>query len=235
VPGIDNTLRRPDDSSHPFPEKVAVLPAWLNRKTIIVVVILSGTWGLMEALIGELLFANDIPYASVYLSVIGFVVLGLAHGYMGGRLGIATLIAALAMIYKFLNAPFFGCHLIGILGMGVAWDLFFGVLKVQRAWLGSALAAYLDFALFAVLATYVFRYEAWARDGFGRGWHHILVSGSLTAVGSALLVPAAVWSGVSLRLREQSERPVPLPVAFGAGVVGFVSWAYTVIGAVAAF
>jgi hypothetical protein len=211
------------------------LPAWLDRKTIIVVVILSGTWGLMEALIGELLFANDIPYASVYLSVIGFVVLGLAHGYMGGRLGVATLIAALAMIYKFLNVPFFGCHLIGILGMGVAWDLFFGVLKVQRVWLGAALSAYLDFALFAVLATYLFRYEAWTRDGFDRGWHHIFVSGSLTVVGSALLVPTAVWIGARMRLQEQADRPLPLPLALGAVTLGLVAWAYTVIGAVITF
>jgi hypothetical protein len=197
-----------------------------------VVIVLSGIWGLSEALIGEFLFANDVPYASVYLSIIGFAVLGFGRSYLGGRLGVATAIAALAMLYKFLNVPFFGCHLIGILGMGLAWDLFFGVLKVQRTWLGAALSAYADFALFALLATYAFRYESWTRDGFGRGWHHILVSGSFTAVGSALLVPLTSRLGRWMRGREEDGQPLPFPAMIGAGSVAAVAWAYAVMGVI---
>src|SRR3972149_8396116 len=168
----------------------------MKKEYIFGILFFSGLWGISEAGLGGALYRANIPYASVALTVIGFVILTFARVYFPQK-GTATLIAALAMLYKFLNEPFFACHLLGILLMGICYDVVFGILKIENRSLSAAAATYLNYALFALMITYVFRYEHWVLGGFSRVLEHIAIAGTIAAVGSAILVP------LSFRLAQQ--------------------------------
>jgi hypothetical protein len=192
----------------------------------------GGVWGLSEAILGDALYRTGVPHASVPLTAIGLVILTFARAYCA-RPGAATLIASCAMLYKLLNSPFFACHLLGIVLTGVCYDVFFSVLRVKATWLAAALATYISYAAFALMITYVARYEHWVQAGFGKISEHIAVSGSLAAAACAVLVP------LSLRCAERLRSAVPAPFAGRAslmtrGIMGLTAglWA---LGAIACF
>lgn len=172
----------------------------MKKQYVLGVLFFGGLWGLSEAVLGDTLYSADVPYASVPLTVIGFVVMTLAMVHFPQR-GTATLIAACAMLYKFLNEPFFACHLLGILLTGACYDLFFTVLLVKSRSLAAAAATYLSYALFAVMITYVARYDHWVQGGISAVVRHIVVSGSMAALGAAALVPLSLRVGEKIRAR----------------------------------
>ena len=113
--------------------------------------------------------------------------------------GTATLIAGFAMLYKFLNVPFFACHLLGILLMGLCYDLFFSVLKIKNRSISAIAAVYSNYILFALMITYVFRYESWVQGGFVKILRHVGISGTMVALSCAILIPASIHSGQKLK------------------------------------
>jgi len=168
----------------------------MKKEHILGVLFFGGLWGICEAVPGDALYSAKVPYASVPLTMIGFAVMTIARVYFPQK-GTATLIAICAMLFKFLNVPFFACHLLGILLMGLCYDLFFSVFKIKSRSLSAVAAVYLNYALFALMITYVFRYDHWVQAGFAEVLRHVGISGSIAALGCAILVPA------SLRLGEQ--------------------------------
>lgn len=163
----------------------------MKKEHIFAVLFFGGLWGISEAVLGGALYSANVPYASVPLTVIGFIVMTIARTYFPQK-GTATLIAACAMLYKFLNVPFFGCHLLGIFMTGLWYDLFFSVFKIKNRSLSAVTAVYLSYASFALMITYVFRYEHWVQAGFAEVLRHIGISGSMAALGCAVLVPASI-------------------------------------------
>ena len=159
------------------------------------------------------------PYASVPLTVVALAVLTLARSYFP-RAGTGTLIAACAMLYKFLNSPFFGCHLLGILATGACYDLMFDVLKVRLKSLGAAAAVYLSYAAFAVMITYLFRYDHWVQGGLVKVLQHVFIGGSVAALACACVVPLVARLGEGLKsystmpfgLAPASESPGASPL-----------------------
>jgi len=95
----------------------------MKKEHILGILFFAGLWGISEAVLGDALYSGNIPYASVPLTIIGFVLMAGARVYFP-QIGTATLVAGCAMLYKFLNAPFFACHLLGILLTGMCYDLF---------------------------------------------------------------------------------------------------------------
>ena len=170
----------------------------MKKEHILGILFFGGLWGISEAVLGDALYSANVPYASVPLTVIGFVLMAFARVYFP-QIGTATLIAACAMLYKFLNVPFFACHLLGILLMGVCYDLFFCVLKIKNRSLSATAAVYLNYVLFALMITYIFRYEHWVQAGFTGVLQHILISGSMAALGCAILVPASFRLGMQVK------------------------------------
>ena len=168
----------------------------MKKEHILGVLFFGGLWGISEAVLGDALYRAAVPYASVPLTIIGFIVMSTAKVYFPQK-GTATLIAACAMLYKFLNVPFFACHLLGILLMGLCFDLFFSIFKIKSRPLSAAAAVYLNYALFALMITYVFRYEHWVQAGFAGVLRHVVISGSMAALGCAVLLP------MSFRLTER--------------------------------
>ena len=143
-----------------------------------------------------LLFLPILP--NIWITIIGFIIMTMARVYFP-RMGTATLIAAFAMLYKFLNVPFYGCHLLGILMTGICYDLFFSVLKLKNRSISAAAAVYLSYASFAVMIIYIFRYEHWVQGGFIKVLQHIVISGTITAIACADLMPISFHLGGKLK------------------------------------
>lgn len=183
----------------------------MKKEHILAVLFFGGLWGVSEAILGDALYRADVPYASVPLTAVGFVVMTVARAYYPQK-GTATLIAACAMLYKFLNVPFFACHLLGILLTGMCYDLFFGVLQLKRRSLSAAAATYLSYALFALMITYVFRYEHWVQGGFVKVLRHVGISGSMAALACAILVPASSRLGEQFRTASRDPFRLKLHV-----------------------
>ncbi len=172
----------------------------MKKEYIWGILFFGGLWGVSEAVLGDALYRANVPYASVPLTVIGFTILTFARVYFPQK-ATATAIASCAMLYKFLNEPFFACHLLGIFLIGVCYDVVFDVFKIKNWSLRAALAAYLNYALFALMITYVFRYNYWVQEGFGRVLEHTAIAGTMAAVGSAVFVPLSFRFGQQLKTK----------------------------------
>jgi hypothetical protein len=192
----------------------------MRRQYILGVLFFGGIWGISEATLGNALYGANVPHASVPLTAIGFVILTVARACFP-RPGTAALIASFAMLYKFLNAPFFACHLLGIVLMGACYDLFFNVLKMRVAWLAAGLATYANYAAFALMITYIARYDHWVQGGFGRILEHIGIEGSMAAIACAILVP------LSLRYSEKFRAAIPTLFAWRAALAPGAIMAFT--------
>jgi hypothetical protein len=199
----------------------------VKREYLLGVLFFGGVWGLAEAVLGGALYAGRVPYASVPLTVVGLAVLTLARSYLPRR-GTGTLIAACAMLYKFLNSPFFGCHLLGILLTGVCYDLVFDVLKIRAKSLAAATVVYLSYAAFAVMITYLLRYSHWVQGGLIKVLGHIFIEGSIAALACAGLVPWIAPLGERLKSYawHGTRGLVPHPAGF-ALTLGL--WVFAVV------
>jgi len=201
----------------------------MKKEYILGILFFSGLWGVSEAVLGDTLYRADVPYASAPLTIIGFIILTFAKVYFPQK-GTATLIAACAMLYKFLNAPFFACHLLGIFLMGLCYDLFFSVFRIKNRSLSAVAATYLSYALFALMITYVFKYGFWTQVGFTKVLRHVGIGGSIAALGCAVLVP------LSFRLGEQFKAnfatPFKLRLRLAPGSISALTvglWLFSVV------
>ena len=176
----------------------------MKRQYVLGILFFSSLWGICEAVLGGALYRTGLPHASVPLTIVALVILSVAKVYLP-RKGTAILIAAMAMLYKFLNAPFFACHLLAILLTGVCFELFFSVFKTKSAPLSAVLTAYASYGSFAVLITYVFRYQHWIQTGFSKLLSYIAFDGTIVALVGAALVPLAFRLAQGLKAKE------PLP------------------------
>jgi hypothetical protein len=179
----------------------------MRKQTVLLILFFGGLWGAAEASLGGALYSIGAPRASVWLTISALLILSVARVYCPTP-GSSTLIASCAMLLKFANSPFFGCHLLGVFMLGAAFDLALLASRhnlltahrrvIKNAALGAA-TAYLSFAMFALLITYVFRYPHWPAEGLPRVLDHIFLSGSLAAVGGAVAVPLGARLGEILK------------------------------------
>lgn len=201
----------------------------MKKGYIIGILFFSSIWGVSEAFLGEALYDAGIPFSSVPLTIIGFCFLAFAREYFP-KTGTATVIAALAMLYKFLNVPFFACHLLGILIIGICFDLFFNVFKIKSRILCAAAAAYSNYTLFALMITYIFQYKYWVQGGLPKILNHILISGSMAALGCAICVPFSFV--LAKKIRTYRDRPFNLELKFApGGILAITSglWIYSIV------
>ena len=199
----------------------------MKKEYILAILFFSGLWGISEAVLGDALYRANVPYASIPLTIIGFVIMTFGRVYFPQR-GTATLIAACAMLYKFLNAPFFACHLLGIVLMGLCYDLFFSIFAIKNRPLSAAAATYLNYALFALMITYAFRYDYWVQAGFAKVLRHIGIDGSIAALGCAVLVPLSFRLGEQLKVNFAMPFRLRLQLAPGSvSVVTIGLWIFS--------
>jgi len=171
-----------------------------DMKTWVILLMFGSLWGFSEVFAGEFLYSERVPFASVWLSAFALIVLGLSRGLIN-RPGSSTMIGAAAALFKLVNAAPYWCHLLGIAFLGLFFDL------AASAWmkrgqkpgwktaLSGIVAAYGGYASFAVLITYVARYDPWVRGGAAKVIRHVLVGGSLAAVAAAITVTLGYMIG----------------------------------------
>jgi len=183
-----------------------------NIKNWLWFLLFGSIWGIAEVTVGEGLFGNEIPHASVLLSAWALFILAVARGVVNEP-GSSTAVGAFAALFKLANAPPFYCHLLGIFFLGLTFDLFSSVLMgkerkiIWRSSLSGVLSAYNGYALFALMITYVVRYSYWTAGGLKKVLDHIFVSGSLVAVISIAVVPLGYWIGIKGEIfSEQRSR-----------------------------
>ena len=200
----------------------------MKKEHILGILFFGGLWGISEAVLGGALYRANVPRASVFLTIIGFIILSISRAYFPQK-GTATFIAACAMLYKFLNAPFFACHLLGILLLGISYDLFFSFFKIDNKSLCAMAATYLGYASFALMITYLFRYGHWVQAGFTKVFEHIVITGTMAAVGCAVFVP------IGFRIGEQLKAKLAMPfklemrlVHGGISMVTTGLWAFSI-------
>jgi len=200
----------------------------MKREYILGILFFSALWGISEAILGDALYSANVSFASVPLTIIGIIVMTFSRIFSPQK-GIASIIAVFAMLYKFLNAPFFACHLLGILITGLCYDLFFSVLKIKNRSLSAAAAVYLSYILFALMITYIFRYEHWVQAGISKILRHVLISGSMAALGCAALVPASFH--LVEKFKTHFSRPFDLTLRFAPSGVFAVTiglWIFSI-------
>ncbi len=179
--------------------------------------LLATAWGMNELVAGE----------TLWLTTFALLVLAAARA-LWNRPGSSTAIALIAVGFRAVNtAPFF-CHLLGIAVLGIAFDLTATLLMrgerriALRGALTGLVGAYASHLSFAVLLTWIIRYEHWAAGGFDRVREHVLGSGSAAALLSLVVVPLGFWVGT--QLRDQAVRRPRW--AFGtAATLCAVGWA----------
>ena len=157
-------------------------------------------WGMNEVFLGEILYRNEVQHSSVILIVMALFLLAVSRG-MIDKPGSSALIGGFAVLFRLANTAPSYCHLLGIFLLGVTFDIIASVLikreeKKPIKWsLTGAASAFGNNALFALLITYVFRYEYWVAAGASKVSHHIFVSGSIASLLSAFLVPVGFLVG----------------------------------------
>jgi len=194
-----------------------------NKKNWLWFLLFGSIWGMSEVFAGGILYASDIPHSSIFLTAWALFILAAARGIVN-KPGSSAAIGSIATLFKLVNASPFICHLLGIFALGVAFDVAASLLmkKERRSVLWKSLtgvvSAYGGYALFALVITYIVRYDMWIQGGWPKVANHIFVSGSIAALAGAVLVPLGYLVGLNSGiLVERHSR-----YAYAASMAGVV-------------
>jgi len=183
----------------------------MKKGYLLGILFFSGLWGASEAILGGFLYKDNIAYASIPLTIIAFIILTVAKIYLPQK-GSLVLIGFIAMFYKFLNAPFFACHLLAIFFLGLSYEVVFDFFRIKSKAMLGLLATYLGYILFALTITYIFRYPYWIESGFLKVLNYIGVSGTMAAFANFVVVP------VSFNFGQMLKKGIVNPFEFKSGL-----------------
>ncbi|MFH2000062.1 MAG: hypothetical protein ABIK28_10290 [Planctomycetota bacterium] len=165
----------------------------------------GAAWGLNELLAGGAFYKAHPAAGSVWLVACGVLMLAMARALMN-RTGSSLALALIAALFKSVNTQPFVCHILGILFLGLAFEVGFRIFSnskqsdwVRKALTGAA-SVYLSQTLFAVVMALVLQSEYWIADHYAKMYDHILVTGSLAALAAACAVPLGNRAGGGLRV-----------------------------------
>jgi hypothetical protein len=173
-----------------------------NPKNWLWFILFGSLWGINEVVMGEVLSTSDVPHFSILLTVIALFILAVARGIVN-KPGSSTVIGVIAILFKLANAAPFYCHLLGIFMVGLVFDVLASVLMKSektatiKSSLTGILSAYSGNALFALVITYIIRYDVWTSGGLSKVLGHIFVAGTFTAILAAIAVPLGFRIGVT--------------------------------------
>ena len=186
----------------PHPEsEVRSRPVMQAGWRMVCLVVLASAWGLSELIGGE----------TIMLTAVALLLLAAARALVN-RPGSSTAMAGIAVLFKSVNTAPFLCHLMGIILLGVAFDIAATLLwrddrkAFLRAALTGAVSSYLSCFLFAATMAWVFNYKYWAAGGLARIGEHTLYPGSRGALVGLIVVPVGFWLG-RLLARQAEGHP----------------------------
>ena len=172
-----------------------------HLKWLLWIVLFGALWGLNEILAEGAFEGANKAGVTVWLAAWAFLVLAVARAILN-QPGSSVCIGALAALFRTVNTGPFICHILGIFLLGVGFDLAATLLMRRekargplRCVLTGVFGVYLGRALFALIITYIVRYEYWVAAGSGKVIDHIFSNGSLAALAAAITVPLGYWIG----------------------------------------
>lgn len=194
-----------------------------DKKNWAWLLLFGSLWGISEVAAGGILYANEIPHSSIFLTAWALLILAVARGVVN-KPGSSMVVGIVATLFKLVNASPFICHLLGIFALGVAFDIAASLLMTEerksavRHAITGIVSAYGGYALFAFLITYVIRYDIWVAGGWPKVGNHIFAGGSIAALIGAIMVPVGYMIGSSSHVLE-ARRPRWIYAATLSGVV----------------
>ena len=199
----------------------------MKKDYLLGILFFGSLWGVSEAVLGGFLYGAHIECASVPLTIIAFMILTIAKIYLHQR-GSLVFIGSTAMLYKFLNTPFFACHLLAIFLLGLSYELVFSLFKIKSRAVLGLLATYLGYILFALTITYVFRYHYWTDGGLPRILRYIGISGTIAAFANLACVPLSFKLGQILK--DSTINPFEFRSRLATGSISLITLTLWIFG-----
>jgi hypothetical protein len=191
----------------------------ITARNVLFVLVLGSAWGLAEVFGRGLLAEIGVGGATIWLAVWAVMLLSLGRG-LWNRIGSSTLIGLVAAGFKFAGSSLFFCQLLGIVAIGVFFDIFASILlaRGRSGWwrhaLSGALTVYGARTFFVAYSVLVARWDRWVEGGTEMAVEHVLGSGSIAAVVVCLLAPVGFRLGAKA-MEALSGRPAADAVAAG--------------------
>lgn len=213
---------------------------------------LFGTaWGLNELLVGGAFYKAHPDGAPVWLIAFGVIMLAMARS-VANRVGSSVVLGLIAALFKSVNTQPFVCHILGIVMLGLVFELVYDFLLLKhplsrtrtgnpirskspmrsgiliRLGIAGFSSVLLSNILFALLLAVILREEFWVANEYAKAYQYILVTGSLSAAVSAVTVPLAWKAGE--RLADWTGRFPAWAVGGAAAGTGII-WISGMLGA----
>ena len=166
--------------------------ALITTKKMMWVLILGSVWGVSELFGKDLLADFGVGGASIWLAAWALLLLSIGRGFWN-KIGSSALIGLVAAAFKFVGPSPNYCHLLGIVSLGLIFDLFASSLARRSQWWRHALVGLLTTygarAFFVLYSIHIAHFERWVEGGTQMALDHVVRSGSVAALAALLLVP----------------------------------------------
>ena len=201
------------------------------RGHILLLLVCATLWGIYEFAVGGWLYGHHIPKSSVYLTAGALLLLGVS---MRLPIGSGAIISTIAMLFKFMNHPFYACHMVAIFFIGVSYDISrilwrrYSLRNYYPVVVGF-FTGYLSAITFSLAITYLFQHPHWA-GGLPQVINYIGVQGTMFAIAGTVMVPLGMKLGD--KTYELSWIALPRPIGWFAISL---PWIYSIIRLVRSF
>jgi len=191
----------------------------ITTRNIVWVLVLGAAWGVAEIIGIDLLTHFGVGGASIWLAAWAVLLLSIGRG-VWNKIGSSALIGLIATAFKFLGPSTTYCHLLGIVSLGLIFDLFAStVLRSGRSqWWRHALVGLLTAfgarAFFVLYSVHIAHFERWVEGGTQMALDHVLRGGSVVALAALLLAPLGFRIG-GKAATTLSGNPAEDPLAAG--------------------
>jgi len=158
------------------------------------VLVLGAAWGVAELFGEDLLAGLGVGEASIWLAAWALLILSIGRG-VWNKIGSSAIIGLVAAAFKFIGPSPNYCHLLGIVSLGLVFDLFASTLLSHgrsqwwRHALVGLLTAYGARAFFVLYSVHIAHFERWVDGGTQMAFDHVAVSGSVVAIAALFLAP----------------------------------------------
>lgn len=172
---------------------------------ILFILLMGSLWGALELFGGDTFRACGVANKSAYLFGLGLIIL-YASKRVVGFAGSVVIMAAITCIFKTASTHFYACQIAAVMINGVIFDAAYQSFKNQLnasilyRLIAAPILAYISFAIFAIMATFVFKEAGWATRGWESVREYLLTSASIASLFSIVTINAGYYLGDILRL-----------------------------------
>ena len=173
---------------------VSLGDAMITKRNIVWVLVLGAAWGVAEIFGKDLLADLGVGGASIWLAAWALLLLSIGRG-VWNKIGSSALIGLVAAAFKFVGPSPNYSDLLGLVSLGLFFDLFASSLLShgRSQWWRHALVGLLTTygarAFFVLYSIHIAHFERWVEGGTQMALEHVVRSGSVVALAALLLAP----------------------------------------------